>query len=709
MSEKAPKDNSSEAIDQSSEQHVIDMQDFKLLDYAKVAIDAKQKGIDSQVVAAKEAIKSHLDTLVADGQITPAGAANRAEQLERIIEGTSLDSEATPKANEQQSSEYSSLNDADKAELVQHVADEVAKIRDKYDYDTQYEEYQAEYSRLRADLMRDGGITAEEADELLAAADTEEDRRYEDNDSTEDEPVRNGAPENVPSTDELEENKGKLGWRKRAMDVIKRPNAYVGLAVYKAYDFMSRRQENAAKKAARQPDESEAAYEKRKIRTGRIATLATVAIGLVVIGAKTRGFGLYDGNGEGSSTASLKGGAVGHDVQNDKQDTGAGNGNGDYSNVPGSENGHTPFEFNRTTDPFDETNKSGVHNYGDALDANPADIKGIAGTNELKDSWANSANQLSTAGAEMGLDGFSTDNLEGVAGKLESNPEFASKSHAQLLEILNSPSTKISQGTLEPGTYGSYYQVDVNGDLVNAYDDTVNEPGTTIKIEWQDKNGVWREVEFKKECGGQVIHRHPVAEVVAQPTFITSNQEGGQGGGSVETQPPTETYPPTTQPPETQPPVTQPPVTQPPETQPPVTQPPETQPPVTQPPQTNAPKEWDGSEPHEEGAPLAESGILAPPAQKETDPVVVDQKPGEAIDNQNQVGGTANGAETTTTQEQQQQQETKPAPGAVDGGTETTLFGANSRAADKTAESDTTNTSGAKPATSSDGPAAPAN
>lgn len=703
MSEKAPKvtqENSSETVNPINEQHVADMQDFKLLDIAKVAVDAKQKGIDSQVVAAKDAIKAHLAQLVQEGQITEAGAKNRADQLDRIIDGAEV---GEPTADETPAVKFEALT----ADQKKAITDEVKKIRQNLPANATKEEINAAFTMFRNDLLRDGGINPEEANQLIIDACREHDAQQHE----QSQPKNQGAPaaEDVPSTEDLEENKGKLSWRKRALDIIKRPNAYIGLGLYKINDMRA----NSAKKAQRQPGESEEEFEKRKIRAGRIATVATVAIGLAVIGAKTRGFGLYDGDEPqtGGSTATTETPAP----EGTGDQGGAGEGSADYTDVPTPENtAHTPFEFNRETDPFDETGKTGVHNYGDTLDANPGDIKGVAGTQELQDSWANSANQLSTAGAEMGLDGFSTDNLDGVAHNLESNPEFAGNSHAQLLEILNNPNTKISEGTLEPGTYGSYYQVDVNGDLVNAYDDTVNEPGTTIKVEWQDKNGVWHEVEFKKECGGQIIHRHPVAvEAGPTPTFapITETQEAGQGGGNVETQPPAETYPPTTQPPETQPPTTQPPetqppVTQPPETQPPVTQPPETQPPVTQPPETLAPKEWDGSEPHEEGAPLAEAGELAPPAQTETDPVVVEQLPDQSIEDQEQIGGMADGAEATTPQEQEQQQGTDPATGAVDGGTETGLFGAPA-AAD--IEPTATSTSGATSATTSGGASAPAN
>lgn len=704
MSEQAPstaQNNSSETQNQVNEQHVADMHDFKLLDIAKVAVDAREKGIDSQVVEAKNAIKTHLDTLVAEGQITEAGAKNRADQLNRIIDGAEV---GEPTTNEAPTVKFEALT----ADQKKAITDEVKKIRQNLPANATKEEINAAFTVFRNDLLRDGGINPEEANQLIVDACREHDAQRREQSQAKNQGAP--SPEDVPSTEDLEENKGKLSWRRRALNVIKRPNAYIGLGLYKINDMRA----NSTKKAQRQPGESEEEFEKRKIRAGRIATVATVAIGLAVIGAKTRGFGFYDGDepqAGGSAAAPETPAPEGTTDQG-----GAGEGSAEYTDVPTPENtAHTPFEFNRETDPFDETGKSGVHNYGDTLDANPGDIKGIAGTQELQDSWANSANQLSTAGAEMGLDGFSTDNLDGVASSLESNPEFASTSHAQLLEILNNPNTKISEGTLEPGTYGSYYQVDVNGDLVNAYDDTVNEPGTTIKVEWQDKNGAWHEVEFKKECGGQIIHRHPVAvEAGPTPTFapITETQNLGQGGANPqqtqpqpETQPYTETHP---QPePETEP--------QPePETEPePEPEPePETESPVTLPPATEPPLEEKHIDENDIGiwdAPLAEPGELAPPAQESTDPVVVEQAPGEAIVDQNQTGGMADGAESTTPQEEQQQEETDPAVGAVDGGTETNLFGATANAGDTQAAPTSTSTTGTTSATTNGGASAPAN
>jgi hypothetical protein len=80
--------------------------------------------------------------------------------------------------------------------------------------------------------------------------------------------------------------------------------------------------------------------------------------------------------------------------------------------------------------------------------------------------------------------------------------------------------------------------------------------------------------------------------------------------------------------------------------------------------------------------------------------------PGQSIEDQEQIGGMADGAEATTPQEQEQQQGTDPATGAVDGGTETGLFGAPA-AAD--IEPTATSTSGATSATTSGGASAPAN
>lgn len=83
--------------------------------------------------------------------------------------------------------------------------------------------------------------------------------------------------------------------------------------------------------------------------------------------------------------------------------------------------------------------------------------------------------------------------------------------------------------------------------------------------------------------------------------------------------PATETIPPM--------PATEPPV---PETAPPV---PETEPPV---PETLAPKEGDFHA--DKGAPKAEAGPPAPPAQTETNPVFIDQQPGQSIPTE-QLGG----------------------------------------------------------------------
>lgn len=681
MSEQAPKPADTNEAATNPEKNVD--HEIGLLERAHKIINAKKEGLDSAAKEESDAIDAKLKELVESGQITQEGADNRRAQLDRIVGYAAAD---VPKAPE-----YSRLSEEDHAYLVGQVADQIDKIR-MIDDD---EKHESELERLKASLMADNsGISAEEADKLIDEAWAEDERRdterYGEKDDefegegTKESPRRRKAPEGLPTTEELEQNEGKLSWKAKARRLIGLPNVYIGIGMAKTLDFMNGRRENYNKKIERREDETDEAYEKRMRKYGRRATLATVAIGAVYIGARTHAFGLLEHHGGSGSASSIA----------DHKD----NGNPDaahYTEVP------TEFDYNHDADPFYSTDKLGVHNYGGPLDADPADIKGVAGSHELTENWKHNSGQLSVAAAEMGLPGFSDadtdpahfglENADSMADQLQSNTEKHQQTYDQLVAILNKPTTTSHEIKLEPGTYGSYYQSEIDGKLVNAYDPSVNEPGTAIVYNYQLDDGSWHEVIIKKDCGGQVVHMNPVEQPAAVAAPVESapvqqyEQPQAQGGGNPETQPPV-TSPPETQPPVTNPPETQPPVTQPPETEPPVTQPPETEPPVTEPPVTQPPEELAHKTDHTptyDGAPPADSDPLEAPAQTETGPLYTEQEPGQAT-TPDQTGGTVDDSTVGTGGSRTETGAGDTGPAAVDSDLNQSNESANNNAVDST-------------------------
>lgn len=439
-------------------------------------------------------------------------------------------------------------------------------------------------------------------------------------------------PEGVPTTQEVaeasqevESNKGKYSWKQKARMIL-------GLPSLGIMSLASR--EN---KFARGEGESDAEYDKRMKRhkwSGILATAATVGY---------FGYRAYAG---------YKGFYAGDDLDQLPVDGNGGNNHDIDLNGDGVVDGHERaiadgFGYDFADDPFNGEHKTGVHNWGNPLEHRGGET--ISGLTDLQDRWKNSPEQMSTVAAEIGLDGFTTENIEEMADKMKKEPEFAQKTHEALQAILNDPATKISEGApLEPGTYGSYYETMVDKDGVISYDNNINEAGSVIKVEYKDADGNIQVIEFKRECGGQVIHRNPAEEAVAAGAPAPL----GVGNGPVSETPVTPGNPGEGTPPGTGG-----------ENPPPETTPPEQE---TTPPETLAPKSENPDDyEHIEGAPPAEFGGWAPPAQTDpTPPTFTDQQPGSEI-GYDEPASQAPDAQPVTPEENQQRENTPPAEGAT--------------------------------------------
>jgi hypothetical protein len=405
--------------------------------------------------------------------------------------------------------EFAQMTKQEADELYATIADELPEENDP--------KFVAKLTELEQSLLADGGITPTQVELALSKAAERKEHAV----------IRtNGAPEGLPTTADLEKNEGKLNWRQKARRMLGMPSVYAGLGLAKVMDFTQRRNEEYKKKSERQEGESQSDFEKRLRKYDRRLALGAVAIGAVYLGVRAAAkVDIFDGMGGGGKPETIDltpdnevigGGSNGRDeIDQYGRHRGADTPEGGADSAEVGENS-SEFVYDQAEDPFYDENKTGPNNYGSALEADAEyDVEGVPGTAELRDSLIDSPNQLSTAAAEMHVDGFSRDNLDGMGAELMNNPDFAEMTYDQIAAIFDDPETKFSNGTLEPGTYGSYYQYEVDGQLYNAYDPTVNEAATTIVVDWKDENGNWHRTEFKRECGGQIIHRHPVEQASA--------------------------------------------------------------------------------------------------------------------------------------------------------------------------------------------------
>lgn len=404
--------------------------------------------------------------------------------------------------------EYAQLSGEDRGEVANMIAPKMPAEDDPKLFQ--------KLLALETSLIADGGLTRTQVQHLFTEAAARKEHLAG---------VRtNEAPTGLPTTAELKKNEGKLNWRQKARRLLGIPSVYAGLGIAKLIDATQRRNEQYQKKSLQQEGETKEQYEKRLRKYDRNATLGAVAIGAALIGVKaltkSEAFDGVFGGGSNKPEVVTLAPDGGTDTTTDARgeldqygrhmDTNTHEADGGGQTEAG---GSSEFIYNATEDPFYDENKTGVNNYGAPLEADPEfDVEGVPGTAELRDSLIDSPNQLAVASAEMMQEGFSRDNLDGMGMELMNNPDFAEMSYDQIAAILDSPETKFSNGVLEAGTYGSYYQYEVDGQLYNAYDPTVNEDATTIIVDWKDANGEWHRTEFKRECGGQIIHRHPVAE-----------------------------------------------------------------------------------------------------------------------------------------------------------------------------------------------------
>lgn len=440
--------------------------------------------------------------------------------------------------------EYAQLSPKDRGEFVKEISEDLPKADDPQFFE--------KIARLEQDLIADGGITRSQAGFTIKEAIASRERQSK--------PVANTAPEGLPTTkeaqdatNELEKNDKKVGLLRRAWDGL---NFRVGYGMFAAGDFLARRKEKDAQKSKRLAGETDEQYGDRLKRLGRRTTLATAAIGATYIGVRflaskvgaentLDSTPMIDGEtglgeiGQGSLGSFAEGlpvdGAESAQLPalpDDKEIIAAG--------IPGAQEsaesadaadriaesaergGLDTFEgtmfdgYNPAEDAFNMPGKTGEVNWGAPIPTElAADAHfGVAGLDELVgQSWATSPEQMAAVASELGLEGFDTATLEDMAEQMKANPNYAHDVYTDMLDVLNDPNTRISEGEpLVPGTYGSYYETMVDGNGVISYDHVVNEPGSTIKIEYTDKNGVARVIELKRECGGQVIHRHPVEE-----------------------------------------------------------------------------------------------------------------------------------------------------------------------------------------------------
>lgn len=445
--------------------------------------------------------------------------------------------------------EFAQLSKEDRGEVVNTIASEMPAENDP--------KYFQKLLELEKSLVADGGITRSQVQYVFTEAAVRNEHLVG---------VRaNEAPTGLPTTAELKKNEGKLNWRQKARRLLGMPAVYAGLGIASLIDASQRRNEKYQKKSVQQEGETKEQYEKRLRKYDRNVALGAVAIGAAVIGlralTKSEAFdGLLEGGPNKPEVVTLtpEGGADSTTDTRGELDQYGRHMDDDTPEAEGIQTeteGSSEFTYNAAEDPFYDENKTGVNNYGAPLEADPEfDVEGVPGTAELRDSLIDSPNQLAVASAEMMQEGFSRDNLDGMGMELMNNPDFAEMSYDQIAAILDNPETKFSNGVLESGTYGSYYQYEVDGQLYNAYDPTVNEDATTIIVDWKDANGEWHRTEFKRECGGQIIHRHPVAESSAPiggaeyvPQTVTTEyvppvtytENPPQGGGN----PPADTPP----------------------------------------------------------------------------------------------------------------------------------------------------------------------
>ena len=459
--------------------------------------------------------------------------------------------------------EFARLSESERGEFVKGVVEELPTEGD--------DKYFEKIALLQQDMIANAGTTRSQAEYIVKEAVALQERQSK--------RATNKAPEGLPTTKEvedaakeLEENGTKAGIIRRSWDAL---NFRAGMGLYAVGDFMARRKKQGEQKRKRLEDETDEQYEARLKKQGRRAIIGGAAIGALYLGARfvtmragadTSGFDGYAEviNGE-SGQGEFGQGSLGTFTEGLPVDSVE---NNDLSALPtekevvaagapsARETAEAPDRFAESAerggidtftgtmfdgydpaeDAFNMPGKTGEANWGAPIPAELATDAhfNVAGLDELVgQSWATSPEQLATVAAELGVDGFDTSTIEGMAEQLKSNPEYAQDVYTNMLDILNDPNTRISEGEpLIPGTYGSYYETMVDGNGVISYDHVINEPGSTIKIEYTDKNGVARVIELKRECGGQVIHRHPVEESVPM------------GGGSYNPAPHTENTPP---------------------------------------------------------------------------------------------------------------------------------------------------------------------
>lgn len=473
--------------------------------------------------------------------------------------------------------EFSKTSQEDRDELKKMLAAEIATFDDAT--------FHQQVTSLRQELMRDGGITRSQADALIARAKQLNESFESGEGNNESDPASKKAPKDLPTTanvkkaaKSIDDNKTRAGVTRRTWDFL---NVKAGNGMYHVGEFLTRKNEEGTK---RKPEETDEQYEKRMKRKGTVATLGAVGIGASLLAWKF--VAMKAGMDPNAIDEAMVNGEVGaenlgygslgplnpEDIYNSTKDYPSGSLDnltdsallgpleeqeaGTLTDIEDATRaaelgGVDMFEgtmfdgYNPAEDAFNQPGKTGPNNWGVAVPTELAEGAqfDVAGLDELiNQSWATSPEQLAAIAAERELEGFTMGNIEEMAAQMKDNPAFARDTYMSMLEFLNAEDTVISEGApLEPGTYGSYYETMIDGDGVISYDNVVNEPGTVIKIEYTDENGVRQVMELKRECGGQVIHRHPVEEVVpqggAQPaapqqTYTTPAETHPVGGGA---------------------------------------------------------------------------------------------------------------------------------------------------------------------------------
>lgn len=160
---------------------------------------------------------------------------------------------------------------------------------------------------------------------------------------------------------------------------------------------------------------------------------------------------------------------------------------------------------------------------GTALVAGEYDGDAPAGFDDLVNNrWADSPTQFASVLTGMGLaEGFGDNaaDINALAEQLANNPDLYDSYREQVEAIFNKSSTSISEAQIT-NPYSSEYMVEVDGKLVLARDDYVDQGGTKMIITFENSAGELQTIELRKDCGGQRIVEQVPAPTPEAPVVV---------------------------------------------------------------------------------------------------------------------------------------------------------------------------------------------